>query len=153
LSQKLRAQAQKAQEDAMEKFVEKYRDDVTGILSGWDRLVFRGTARSLAVASRLEGYLNYLKVLLKDWKAFVEEKSSRLKRASLAVAHEQGRPIRYLASSKVSKEEMARAIAKRDRIAAGLVCVLTSVEVCRSFEVYRDRDQRRLTLQPRWRKC
>ena len=34
----------------------------------------------------------------------------------------------------------------------GLVCVLTSVEVCQSFEVYRNRETRRLELQARLRK-
>lgn len=137
----------------MERFVEKYREDVTGILSGWDRLVFRGTARGLAVAKRMEGYLNYVGVLLKDWGTFVEEKSQRLKKASLAAAREQGRPVRYLWSSKTSKEDVARTIAQRDRIGEGLICVLTCVEPCRSYEVYRNRQTRMLELQPRWRKC
>ena len=33
------------------------------------------------------------------------------------------------------------------------MCVLTCVEPCRSFEVYRDRDTKHLQLQPRIRKC
>ena len=35
----------------------------------------------------------------------------------------------------------------------GLVCVLTCVEPCRTFEIYRDRDTKQLHLQPRVRKC
>jgi len=53
----------------MERFVEKYGSDVTGILSGFDRLVFRGTARGLAVTDRLDGFLAHQHVLLKDWDA------------------------------------------------------------------------------------
>ena len=41
------------------------------------------------------------------------------------------RPVRYLASSALSKEDIARRISAEDRITNGLVCVLTCVEPCR----------------------
>jgi hypothetical protein len=137
----------------MDQFMQKYGSAVTGILSGFDRLVYRGTLRELAVTDRLNGYLAFQHVLLKDWDTYVEKKTAQLKEASCAEARRLGRPIRYLASSKMSKEDVARAIAQRDQIGEGLVCVLTSVEPCLSYEVYRDRAKRMLTLQPRWRKC
>jgi len=137
----------------MERFVEKYGSDVTGILSGFDRLVFRGTARGLAVTDRLEGFLAYQHVLLKDWDAYVAKKTAELKKVSCAEAWRLGRPVRYLGSSKVSKEEVAQAIAKRDGIGEGLICVLTCVEPCWSFEIERNREKRRLVLVPRLRKC
>jgi hypothetical protein len=31
----------------MQQFIEKYRDEVTGVLSGFDRLVFRASPRRL----------------------------------------------------------------------------------------------------------
>ena len=31
----------------MQQFIEKYREQITGVLSGFDRLVFRGTLRRL----------------------------------------------------------------------------------------------------------
>jgi hypothetical protein len=61
--------------------------------------------------------------------------------------------VRYLASAALSKEKIARAIAAEDGITAGLVCVLTCVEPCRTFEIYRNRDTKHLQLQPRVRKC
>src|SRR6266851_2553951 len=63
------------------------------------------------------------------------------------------RPVRYLASSALSKEDIARRISAEDRITNGLVCVLTCVEPCRTFEIYRDRQTKHLQLQPRIRKC
>jgi len=61
--------------------------------------------------------------------------------------------VRYLASAEVSKEDIARRIAADDGITHGSVCVLTSVEPCRTFEIYRNRDTKHLELQPRVRKC
>jgi hypothetical protein len=51
----------------MDRFMQKYGSDVTGILSGFDRLVFRGMARALAVRDRLEWFLTDQPGLLKDW--------------------------------------------------------------------------------------
>jgi hypothetical protein len=53
--------------------------------------------------------------------------SALLKAASLSRAEREGRPIEYLTSSSVSKEEVARQIAERDHIERGLICVLSCV--------------------------
>ena len=98
-------------------------------------------------------YLWNNQILLREFGSHVEQVSQRLKAASLAEADAAGRPVRYLASAKVSKEDIARRIAAEDGISNGPVCVLTSVEPCRSFEIYRNRDTKHLELQPRLRKC
>jgi hypothetical protein len=123
------------------------------VLSGFDRLVFRGTLRSIAYAAGMNRYLSSNEVLLKNFGAHVEQVSHRLKTASLAEAVATRRPVRYLASAAFSKEKIARGIAAQDGITAGLVCVLSCVEPCRTFEIYRNRDTKQLQLQPRLRKC
>jgi hypothetical protein len=40
-------------------------DHVIGVLSGWDRLVFRGTLRMLAFAGGMAAYLSRMGILLK----------------------------------------------------------------------------------------
>ncbi len=138
---------------AMHEFIAKHNDKITATLSGFDRLVFRGTLRSI---NHSEGMMQYLwanAVLLKDFASHVESVSERLKESSLAEATAQGRPMKYLSSSHVSKEEVARDIANRDSIREGLVCVISCVEPCRSFEIYRNRESKRLELQVRYRKC
>ena len=56
-------------------------------------------------------------------------------------------------SSRHSKEKTARKIAERDGITEGLICLLSCVEPCRSYAIRRDRQQQRLVLEPRQRKC
>jgi hypothetical protein len=139
--------------NAVLKFIANHQDQISGVLSGFDRLVFRGTLRSIAHAAGMQQYLFSNDILLKNFGAHVEQASQRLKAASLAEAVSAGRPVRYLASAKVSKEDIARGIAVADGVTQGLVCVLTSVEPCRTFEIYRDRTTNHLQLQPRVRKC
>jgi hypothetical protein len=137
----------------MEQFIQHYGKDIIGHLSGFDRLVLRGTLRTLAVKNGMFHYLWQVKVLLKDFGKFVQEKSAQLKDASLAEAQRQHRPIIYLQSPQESKEEVARQIAQRDGIQKGLIAVLTAVEPCQSYEVFRNREGKKLELQPRVRKC
>jgi hypothetical protein len=137
----------------MEPFIQKYQQDVMGKLSGFDRLMIRGTQRALANVAGMMTYLSYIGVLLKDFGGFVEQTSKRLKNASLAAAERLDRPIRYLPSSQTRKEDVARALAARDGIKEGLICVLTCVEPCMSYSVGGDRASKKLVLRPCLRKC
>ncbi|HEV2248382.1 MAG TPA: hypothetical protein VGW37_17165 [Terriglobia bacterium] len=137
----------------MYEFIAKHQHQITGTLSGFDRLVFRGTLRSISHDEGMKRYLWTNQVLLKDFGSHVERVRRRLKEGSLAEAEALGRPVKYLASSQVSKEEMARGIAAQEGIRDGLVCVLSCVEPCWSFEIHRNRAQKKLELQARYRKC
>jgi hypothetical protein len=137
----------------MHEFIAKHQEQITGTLSGFDRLVFRGTLRSIAHAGGMKQYLWTNQILLKDFGAHVERVSREIKEASLAEAASLGRPVQYLSSSQVSKEDIARGIASREGIRDGLVCVLSCVEPCWSYEIHRNREAKKLELEPRRRKC
>ncbi len=137
----------------MNALVPQNADHVIGVLSGWDRLVFRGTLRMLAFAGGMAGYLARIGVLLKDFGDHAQAMTEQLIQASLKRAEKAGRPVEYLHSSSIRKDDYARRIAMNDGITDGLICVLTCVEPCRSFEVYRNREKKLLELVPRNRKC
>ena len=136
---------------AVEDFVRAHEKDIIGVLNGFDRLVLRGTLRRLVLSGGMAGYLYSLGVLLKDFGAFADEQTKRLRKASLEAAEQLGRPIVYLSKPQISKEETARAIAEQDGVTEGLVCILKAVESCQSFGIYRNRKTKRLELEPRKR--
>jgi len=137
----------------VEQFLSKHAGAVIGVLSGFDRLVFRGTLRMLAHRAGMMAYLWAARVLLKDFAGHAEALTWQLKEASEELARRTNRPIRYLPSSASSKEDIARKIARADGITEGLICILTAVEPCLSYEIVRDRDSKRLELALRHRKC
>jgi hypothetical protein len=73
--------------------------------------------------------------------------------ASLAEAKRLDRPIQYLASAAVRKEDLARELAKRDGITDGLIGVFTAVEPCWSYGVRPNRGTKRLEVRREFRKC
>jgi len=136
----------------MEGFIQRHREDVIGVLHGFDRLVFRGTLRSIAYGSGLDRFLGASKVQYKDFGTFAEKLSEQLKAHAEQVAKGAGRPYQYLSSSSHSKEDIAKEIARRDGITQGLVCVLRVVEPCQSFSIRRD-EQGRFRFLSQERKC
>lgn len=137
----------------MDKFIMKHRDEITGVLSGFDRVVFRGWLRSLSYPEGMMRYLSMNDVRLVDFGAHVQQVSERLKEAVRAHAEALGRPVQYLASAEADKEALARAIAARDGIHEGLVCLLSCIEPCLTFEIHRNRALHRLEVVSRIRKC
>src|SRR5712671_1524069 len=138
---------------AMNEFIARHAQGIAGVLSGFDRLVFRGTLRPISYPEGMMGYLSGHSVRLTGFGRHVLQVSERLKQACKAQAKAEGRPVKYLASGAESKEELARGVVERDKIEEGLVCVLSCVETCRTFDVYRNREKRKLELVSRIRKC
>jgi hypothetical protein len=137
----------------MERFLKQYQPQITGVLSGPDRLLFRGVLRSISYVQGLEIFLASIRVLHRDFMAYAERVSNSIIEHAQGVAHKTGRPYVYVASSRASKEDIARQIAMRDEIEEGLVCVLACVEPCRSVTVHRNRRQKRLDLVYQERRC
>src|SRR5260221_4932778 len=137
----------------MNQFITKFASKVSGVLSGFDRIVFRGTIRSLCYAHGMDIYLRNQGVLYKDYAAHVLEVSKQVEEASIAAYKAEGLLPRYLGSSSQSKEDIARGIAKEKNITEGTVCILTAVEPCKSFEIYSNKETKKLELQSRMRKC
>ena len=60
------------QEDSMDQFIQKYREKVTGVLSGFDRLVLKGTIRFLSYTTGMMNFLYDMGILLKDFGEYVQ---------------------------------------------------------------------------------
>ncbi len=137
----------------MQEFLSRYADKIIGVLSGFDRLVLRGTLRQLAYPEGLDRFLRYQHVLLKHFGSWAERLTEQVRTASEQVASTAHRPVIYLASSQVSKEQLAEKILREQPVDSGLIAVLSCVEPCMSYEIHRNRDNQRLELQAVPRKC
>lgn len=137
----------------MDKFISRFAEKIMGVLSGFDRLVFRGHLLPLMRDGGIHAFLNYAGVRLLDFKNFVLNTSNAIKQAAIADAEAASRPIRYLESSRTSKEDLARDLLAQHPIDEGLVCLFKTIEPCMSFEYHRSPDKRERGLKLRTRKC
>lgn len=135
----------------MKTFVRRFGEVVLGLLSGFDRLVFKGKLRQLYSPNGMNCYLAANHVLRKDFKTHAKAVTEQILQASLlAQAKALGR-FRYLNSSQISKEAVARQIAAEHQVREGLVCVLQCVEPCWTFDL--KSQERQLTVQGEMGKC
>lgn len=137
----------------MHRFLHHHAADVTGVLSGFDRLRFRGTLRLIANVRGLTSLLSHRGVLMKDFKHFALGVTAQVRTAVEQVAAAAGRPLVYLQSWRVDKEQEARRLAREAGIETGLIAVLGCVEQCQTFDLRSDKARGWLVLEPAVRKC
>ena len=137
----------------MQRFIARYRSLVTGVVSGFDRLVFRGSLLPLVRDGGMFFFLERAGVRLLDFKNFVVSTSERIKQAAYDEASGLGRPVRYLESSTTNKEKLAEQLLAEQPVERGLICLLTAVEPCMSFEYHRSQNHAERGLKRRPKKC
>lgn len=140
----------------MKRFIQRFSDKIIGVLSGFDRLIVRGSLRQISYARNgkgLQGLLSRQQVLLKDFGHYVQTVSDQVKEASCRAAISQHRPVQYLRSSKTDKHALAQAIAEKDGIRNGLIAVFTCIEPCMSFKVGPNPQTKKLEIEYLPRKC
>jgi len=103
-----RGEFDRHEDNAMTKFLARYQPRIAAVLSGFDRLVFRGTLLPLVMRGGMFCFLQRAQVGLLDFGEYVRATSERVKVAALGEAVAGDRPVRYLESSTLDKEKLAR---------------------------------------------
>jgi hypothetical protein len=134
-------------------FLNRFGDSITGVLSGFDRLRLRGTLRHLFQPTVMEAYLNACRVLIKGFGTFAQGLTARIKAAAYASAAQAGRPFRYLSNNQISKEALARQIARQDGVTSGLIVIFSALENCLSYSVRGNRQTKHIHMVLEPRKC
>lgn len=117
----------------MKEFVRKHEDRIHGVLSCFDRMLFRGYLPIMSGWSMAQ-LLKAHEIDSASVKPFLLANAERVKAHAMAMARKHGRPFEYL-GSKLRKEDAARKMAERDGIEDGLVCVFSTLEPCRTFSL------------------
>lgn len=119
--------------DTQNTFLAQHQPDVIGVVSGLDRVRFKGSLPPLYRPSAMDAYLRVKKILYKDFKEFAVELTQRIKTQALRMAELAQRPFEYLRSCYTRKEALARELIKKDKLQEGLVGIFGCVEPCRTY--------------------
>lgn len=118
----------------MQRFLQRFALLVAGTLSGFDRLVFKGKLCALYSPQGMNILLRANQVAHKEFKHYAQKVTARLiENAGVPQAKANG-CYRYLSSSHINKEQVAREFAAERRGQPGLVCVLGCLEPCWTFD-------------------
>ena len=115
-------------------------------------MIIKGHIRQFFSASGKGFFLSEQNVLLKDFSAYANQVTSDIVAYVEKMAEETHRPLRYLTSAKIPKEQTAMEMLKDNPVEEGLVCILSVVEYCQTLQPIKNRDGR-LELRNVDRKC
>jgi hypothetical protein len=135
----------------MKSFLRRFAELVVGVLSGFDRVVFKGRLPQLYSPEGMNCYASANHINRKQFKAHAREVTQRVLQASLVESAKATGRFQYLSSGKVSKDEAARVIRERHPLDRGLAALLQCVEPCWTFDT--KSIQQRLTIAGEPGKC
>jgi hypothetical protein len=118
----------------MKSFLSRFGALVCFVLSGFDRLRFRGASRLLNNARGVDSYLYQQQIRYTDFPEHAERLTQRLRRQTEAYAKQAGVPLQPLNSPEIDKEAVALQLAHQHQRTTGPIAVLSCVESC---SVYR----------------
>src|SRR5437660_7784428 len=99
-------------------FLVKHADKIQGVLSCFDRVIFRGYL-PLSYPQGMSGFLYQQKVLLKDFKDYAPPIAERVKEHVKGLIEKAGAPYRHL-PTKEPMEQQARQLAQDKGIREGI---------------------------------
>lgn len=137
----------------MTSFLRRFGARILGVLSGFDRIRLRGTLPRLVNTSGFARWLEASGVPLTHFAGYAEQRTKQLRKALDAKADQAGRPVEYLAGYTNKEALVQERIRTRGVTSGGLVCVLSTLENCTAYDIYKNPKTHSIDLRRRPRKC
>src|ERR1700730_14210361 len=118
----------------MGSFLRRFAGVVLGVVSGFDRLVFKGRLPQLYSPHGMNCYASANHVRLLDFKKHTKEVTQRVLQSSLVESAKQAGRFAYLSSGKGDKEHTARAIGELHLTEAGWLAFLQCADPSWKFD-------------------
>jgi hypothetical protein len=119
----------------MDILLNRFSEKVNSVITGFDRIVFKGMIMPIMHAVGMSSFLIARKVLNKDFKSYVIKQSKVIEQSAVEIVKTQsGRGITYIPSYKQRKEELAHERQRETGIQEGLIGVWSCVESCNTYK-------------------
>lgn len=123
----------------MDTFVQRFADKIKGVITGFDRIVFKGYIRPLMFTDGARRFFQSRGILNKDYKSWVMEQSSKIIDSADAYALATcGRKITPISSCHERKETIAHERQQELGIKSGIIGVWSCVEACSTYRAHYD---------------
>jgi len=112
----------------------KFGAKVNSVVTGFDRIVFKGIVRPIMHAAGMTSFLVARRIMNKDFKEYAIAQSQAIVRSAEEFSfRELGCGVEYIPSLNTRKESMAREKQVERGIAEGLIGIWSCVESCNTF--------------------
>jgi len=115
--------------------IDQFANKIKGQFAFFDRIIINGYFRPLLSKQSRIGCLYSMGIPLRDFTDYFKNVTDRLIRQIESSAEELRHPVVYLPSTKDRKENIAKDFLFSDPVGSGLICVLKTLESCRTAKV------------------
>jgi len=138
----------------MNPFLTRHQDQISGVLSCFDRVIITGTLPEIAHARAMEHFLGYHRVRVFDYARWAEPLREELRQNAEHLAAEAGLEIEFIRRLKAfRKEERIKAILAERGDHPGLVHIFSAMEACSSYRPWYDKPKQQAHLKSTPGKC
>jgi len=123
----------------MKSFLSRFASLILSVLSGFDRLRFRGCSGLLNNAQGVNSYLFRQDLLIKEFTDHAQGLTNDLVEGTEAMARADCDKVHYLNSPNIDKQAAALEIAQKRGLTSGRIAILSCLESCRTFRVRKSR--------------
>ena len=118
----------------MKALIDRFSSSVKGVLSGFDRIVFKGWILPLMSASQVMSFLGSKGVLNKDYKNWMVARTKDVVDTADQYARDNsGQSIIHIPTWRTRKEELAHERQQQEQIKSGLIGVWSCMESASSY--------------------
>lgn len=137
----------------MKTILDRYKNQIAGVLSCTDRVVITGTLPVLSNNRSMTSYLYAENVRIFDYPKFAEPFRNLLRENAEKLARENNIEIEFIRKSNTRKESIISAIIEKRGIHSGLVHILSAMETCPTYEPWHDKKTGKTFLKCSTSKC
>ena len=137
----------------MQKLLDRYSDQIRGVLSCFDRVVLYATLQHLCYADGMASWLRRQGIRIFDFPKWAEPLRNKLRSNAEYIAKENNIQIEFVRKSGDRKDELIQKVLEKRGGHPGLVHILSAMEGCGSYRPWHDKETGKTFLKGKWAKC
>jgi hypothetical protein len=143
----------RVQSSPMPSLLERHARNIRGTLCCWDRVIVHGTLPGFGHSAGMTSYLKTHRIRIFDYPRFAQPLRDQIRANAERLAEENGIKIQFLRKSNVRKEAVVEKLLAERGDEPGLVCILSAMEACQSYQPWHDKKTHETFLRPDRGKC
>jgi len=137
----------------VEQLITRYHDQLSGVLSCYDRILITGTIPTVCYAAGMTTFLYMNKIRIFDYTSFAEPLRERIREQAQALAKEAGIKIQHVGKANIRKEDLVADVLKERGEAPGLVHIISAMEGCDAYEPWHNKENHKTYVRSTPGKC
>ena len=138
----------------VELLTERYKGQIAGLLSCYDRIIMQGTLPKWCYAKGMTDYFYEHHIRIFDYPKWAEPWRDAIRENLERVAAENGVEIMFIRSKKKFRQEKhVQGVLDKRGPEPGVVCILSAMEPCGSYKSWHDKKTHQTHLKPDDGKC